>query len=232
MALNSPAPSYDDLVRALAFIEHATAPTHEDGAHHEAAHEIASGILAQVRAANAQPALALPQELHPATAELVVRFAQALADKLMASQRKYGYSDNWARPDWMDLCRTQLLEHVAKGDPRDVAAYCAFLWHHGQRTADATQAPASASWPLPRTQHPGIDTVRDTRAADESTSHARASLRPDFRAEAVCRFGEVDARAEFTCSADSLSEAVAYFEHKTRGTAFGLVKVEQLREPA
>jgi hypothetical protein len=35
------------------------------------------------------------------------------------------------------------LEHVAKGDPRDVAAYCAFLWHHGERTA-AQPEPASA----------------------------------------------------------------------------------------
>ena len=25
-----------------------------------------------------------------------------------------------------------------KGDPRDVAAYCAFLWHHGQSTAALT----------------------------------------------------------------------------------------------
>jgi hypothetical protein len=43
----------------------------------------------------------------------------------------------------MDECRAKLLEHVANGDPRDVAAYCAFLWHHGERTA-AQPEPASA----------------------------------------------------------------------------------------
>lgn len=73
--------------------------------------------------------------LHPATADLVRRFSQALAEKLAAAEAKYGYSDGWAFPDWMDECRAKLMEHIAKGDPRDVAAYCAFLWHHGASTA-------------------------------------------------------------------------------------------------
>lgn len=84
--------------------------------------------------------------LHPDTANLVAAFAGALAAKLFAAQEKYGYSDGWNSPDWMDECRTKLIEHVAKGDPRDVAAYCAFLWHHGERTALAasSQPPPSA----------------------------------------------------------------------------------------
>lgn len=77
--------------------------------------------------------------LHPATADLVSRFAVALAEKLAAAERKYGYSDGWASPDWLDECREKLLAHVAKGDPRDVAAYCAFLWHHGEHTASASE---------------------------------------------------------------------------------------------
>lgn len=68
------------------------------------------------------------------TSLLVCRFADALADKLAASERKYGYSDDWLRTDWMDQCRENLVKHVQKGDPLDVAAYCAFLWHHGQTT--------------------------------------------------------------------------------------------------
>lgn len=76
-------------------------------------------------------------KLHPATADLVRRFSQALAEKLAAAEAKYGYSDGWASPDWMDECRAKLMEHIAKGDPRDVAAYCAFLWHHGASTAHA-----------------------------------------------------------------------------------------------
>lgn len=73
--------------------------------------------------------------LHTSTAHLVLRFARALAEKLARAEVKYGYTDGWTQPDWMDECRAQLVEHIAKGDPRDVAAYCAFLWHHGQSTA-------------------------------------------------------------------------------------------------
>lgn len=84
------------------------------------------------------------QALHPKTADLVQRFSAALAEKLAAAEKKYGYSDGWASPDWMDECRRQLLQHVAKGDPRDVAAYCAFLWHHGARTESAPHPSESA----------------------------------------------------------------------------------------
>lgn len=75
--------------------------------------------------------------LHPMTINLVVRFARALAAKLAEAEVKYGYSDGWRSPDWMDECRANLIGHIAKGDPRDVAAYCAFLWHHGESTAKA-----------------------------------------------------------------------------------------------
>jgi hypothetical protein len=85
------------------------------------------------------PALSV---LHPKTAELVCRFSVALAEKLLAAEVKYGYSDGWLSPDWMDECRAKLLEHVEKGDPRDVAAYCAFLWHHGEKTAMPPQKTA------------------------------------------------------------------------------------------
>ena len=73
--------------------------------------------------------------LHPATEDLVDRFAVALKEKLLAAQGKYSYAVGWADSDWMDECREALLEHIAKGDPRDIAAYCAFLWHHGESTA-------------------------------------------------------------------------------------------------
>jgi hypothetical protein len=89
----------------------------------------------------AADAPAEPVALHPATDDLVTRFAAALREKLAFAERKYGYSDGWQSPDWMGECRQHLLEHIAKGDPRDVAAYCAFLWHHGERTsAQPTQA--------------------------------------------------------------------------------------------
>lgn len=82
--------------------------------------------------------------LHPATASLVNRFAVALAEKLAAAERKYGYSDGWKRDDWQEECRAHLMEHVRKGDPRDVAAYAAFCWHHGWSTTPDASAPEMA----------------------------------------------------------------------------------------
>lgn len=79
--------------------------------------------------------IVMPAGLHPDTQDLVTRFATALAVKLHAAELKHGYSDGWKEPDWMDECRQKLLDHLAKGDPRDVAAYCAFLWHHCQSTS-------------------------------------------------------------------------------------------------
>ncbi|MCV9914933.1 hypothetical protein OIV57_22625 [Burkholderia pseudomallei] len=79
----------------------------------------------------------MPPNLHPHTVDLVRRFHIALASKLANAEHKYGYADSWAAAGWMDECRDQLLRHVAKGDPLDVAAYCAFLWHHGEPTVKA-----------------------------------------------------------------------------------------------
>lgn len=45
--------------------------------------------------------------------------------------------DGWMGSAWMEECQERLAEHVEKGDPRDVAAYCAFMWHHGWRTKRA-----------------------------------------------------------------------------------------------
>ena len=83
-----------------------------------------------------------PPGLHPNTINLIGAFAGALAEKLAQAEKKYGYSDGWASQDWMDECRAKLVEHIAKGDPRDVAAYCAFLWHHGESTTPPPEQPA------------------------------------------------------------------------------------------
>ena len=81
--------------------------------------------------------LELPEGLHPATRDLVAGFAKALAIKLHAAQKKYGYSDHWMATDWENECRCHLHDHVEKGDPRDVAAYCAFMWKHNWSTSSA-----------------------------------------------------------------------------------------------
>ena len=78
--------------------------------------------------------IALPINLNAKTKELVCYFAEALAEKLRRAEEKYGYNDGWRSGDWMDECRAKLREHLEKGDPRDVAAYCAFLYYHGEST--------------------------------------------------------------------------------------------------
>lgn len=45
-----PAVSADELALALELISHATAPSHDDGAYHENAHELAEFVLRKVRA--------------------------------------------------------------------------------------------------------------------------------------------------------------------------------------
>lgn len=72
--------------------------------------------------------------------DLVRRFSAALLDKLKAARTKYGYGENWRDDGWETDCQRALLEHLTKGDPRDVAAYCAFMWHHGWRTVAPDEA--------------------------------------------------------------------------------------------
>lgn len=76
----------------------------------------------------------IPSGLHPDTAKLVIDFASALATKLYKAQLKYGYGANWTRGDWQSECLAHFQQHIGKGDPRDVAAYCAFMWYHGWPT--------------------------------------------------------------------------------------------------
>lgn len=69
----------------------------------------------------------VPDNLHPATAKAVQKFATAMASKLYKSQRRYGYTDDWRRSDITDL-QLDLNDHFEKGDPIDVANFCMFLW--------------------------------------------------------------------------------------------------------
>jgi hypothetical protein len=77
----------------------------------------------------------VPPGLHPDAKELVRAFAEALADKLHGAQIKHGYGNNWLVDDWQRECQRQLVRHLVNGDPRDLAAYAAFLW--------------AREWPLP-----------------------------------------------------------------------------------
>ncbi|HHJ2687913.1 TPA: hypothetical protein ACQIUU_003938 [Escherichia coli] len=94
----------------------------------------------------APPAPVVPAELHPDTLKLVTDFSSALAEKLYKAQLKYGYDADWKQDGWPSQCQADFQQHIAKGDPRDVAAYCAFMWYHGWKTE-----PAPVS--LPDEQH-------------------------------------------------------------------------------
>lgn len=76
-----------------------------------------------------------PDDMNAITKRSVVYFAEALAKKLRQAEIKYGYSNGWTYPDWEDKCRKELMDHLAKGDPRDVAIYAMFMWHHGWSTS-------------------------------------------------------------------------------------------------
>lgn len=73
-------------------------------------------------------------------ADLVSRFSVALLEKLRAAEKKYGYDNGWLNDDWAYDLRRDLRKHIDKGDPRGVAAYCAFAWHHGWSTSSGTSS--------------------------------------------------------------------------------------------
>lgn len=81
-----------------------------------------------------QPAPVMPAELHPDMQNLMADFCTALAEKLYKAQLKYGYDADWKQDGWATQCLSHFHQHIAKGDPRDVAAYCAFMWYHGWKT--------------------------------------------------------------------------------------------------
>ena len=77
----------------------------------------------------------VPSELHRDTVNLVWQFSSAMAEKLRKAEIKYGYNDKWKNSNWADECRNQLQRHIDKGDPLDVANYCAFLWYIKEPTS-------------------------------------------------------------------------------------------------
>ncbi|MGK0951982.1 hypothetical protein ACRE6W_06765 [Klebsiella pneumoniae] len=95
-------------------------------------------ILALVEALEkAQQSPIMPLGLHPDTQKLVTDFCTALAEKLYKAQLKYGYDTDWKQDGWPSQCQAHFHQHISKGDPRDVAAYCAFMWWHGWSTKPA-----------------------------------------------------------------------------------------------
>lgn len=117
-----------------------------------------------------------------ATDDLVDRFAVALKAKLRAAGEKYGFDDAWRKNDWRDQLVSHLQDHLLKGDPRDVAAYCAFAWHHGWSVSPpAIIRPAGwkrsdGPWPVHRqyAQDEGAAVTRLLKLADAALANVTA----------------------------------------------------------
>lgn len=104
-------------------------------------------LEAAITPGSGEPTLTCPEGLHPETKKLVSEFAEAIAEKLRGAEIKYGYRDGWRTQDWREECKQHLHNHIAKGDPLDVAAYCAFMWRRGWVTAND---PTSVKTPTER----------------------------------------------------------------------------------
>lgn len=135
-------------------------------------------IQAGFRTAPPAP-VAVPGELHPDTQKLVADFCAALAEKLYKAQLKYGYDADWKQDGWPTQCQAHFHQHIAKGDPRDVAAYCAFMWYHGWKTEAAKPAtvavPTFEEW-CQRTEQKPVGWVRE--AMKEAYDGCRSAVLP------------------------------------------------------
>lgn len=106
----------------------------------------------------------MPDGLDHQTQVLVATFASALATKLYDAQTKYGFEGHWRDAGWQGDLITQLLDHVRKGDPLDVAAYCAFAWSHGWSIAPVVPVVSGAEQVRAQT---------DRRAFEDELAQAR-----------------------------------------------------------
>lgn len=76
----------------------------------------------------------MPPGLDHLNRTLVADTAEKMAVKLRAAEIKYGYGASWLENNWEAKCRSDLMFHIDKGDPTDVAIYSAFMMHHGWST--------------------------------------------------------------------------------------------------
>lgn len=100
----------------------------------------------------------------------VDRFAAAMKEKLKLAREKG--RGGWEQCDPVELS-CMLREHVEKGDPRDVANFCMFLWSLGQPIGD-TVLPISC-YALPKSESPAVaQPVADERDDAMAPAHKKA----------------------------------------------------------
>lgn len=122
------------------------------------------------------------------TASLIASFAGALYDKMNEAEKKHGWKDDWLETDRGDWLRADLVTHLHKGDPLDVALYCAFLWFHKLRTTpipDVRVSPPKDAW---------IDAVVDAVVKEMVPEHEY----PEITAESYREKSREHMRAFYT----------------------------------
>lgn len=77
----------------------------------------------------------IPKGLHPDSVDLIKALSERITDKMFANQSKYGWTNEWKTRDWEQECRDEMRRHIEKGDPRDVAIYCAFMIYRNWPTS-------------------------------------------------------------------------------------------------
>ena len=90
--------------------------------------------------------VAMPEDLHHDTRQLIMDTANSMAKKLYKAQEKYGYTNGWRVPAegedtgdgrnfrTREECLQALFHHLEKGDPIDCINYLAFMQANGWRT--------------------------------------------------------------------------------------------------
>lgn len=112
----------------------------------------------------------------------VDRFAAAMKEKLALARTK-GRS-GWEQCDPANLS-AMLHEHVAKGDPRDVANFCMFLWNRGKPISPCRAIQDEPFMPLMQFR---IEIARLTECLERANSQAE-----HFEREWYLRGDEIEA---------------------------------------
>ena len=113
--------------------------------------------------------------------DLMARFSEALLAKIRASGEKYGYGNAWLENDWRETLKLRLQQHVVKGDPLDVAAYCAFAWHHGWSVTPTDDLRTAAPWPSAADLQQRIDAMTKIAEARENNLAKAIAERDNLR---------------------------------------------------
>jgi hypothetical protein len=77
---------------------------------------------------NNRPHIQIAADLHPDSRNALIEFSKALAEKMAANEIKYRFGNSWKTLNWRQQLIEELYNHIAKGDPRDIAIYAMFAW--------------------------------------------------------------------------------------------------------